>query len=749
MPAPSDYIYWVDRIDPDLADAQFSPSVINLAQLCVARFPTPKAFVVSPRGFTEMFEINQLKSQIYHFLDQIDLLKSESIEKASHSILSIFSAASFPDSLLYNLIKAYSSLPYSHVSVSLSVHSPHYPFPANCLPVLPVFTSGDANLIASIKLTWASLFSSPLLFLYKQHSLNPFSLMPNILVQSLPVPDVSGSIFTTHPTLNQKDVILIEAVFGLSSKLYSGHLNPDTYVLNRFSGRLIHSVISPQLSKEVFSAHHTTTSKIPLNQRNLPKLKPSQLTHLAKLASKMQQFFFYPQQVSWILGSGKVLITSTQPFSPRLGDSSSDNLSSLPHLLTGVPTSPGIVSGTVFVSKTLKLNQTNPSNILVIPQLSPELIPFLKSFRGVVSETGSQISHVAIISRELKIPCIVSVPQATQFLHTGDVITINGSSGDIFSGKLPSINNPVSSKSLKSINTATKIYIRPSSHPNFQRLGQINSDGLVSLSSESIYSCHSLHPRELIKQRKTQYIHQHLTKNLQQAALSFGYRPVLFQLSSLSSFDLIQLKKGSLYELSEVNPLLGFRGVTRHIADKSMLNLELDAFMSARSALKLKNLHLMITWCHTPHDLEMLKKLLTQKGILRSASLQLWLSIDLPINLGDISEYLKLDIDAVSINLDSLVSLLSGIDPEHPELYCKLRPNHPFVQNLLLHFLSICLRESVHVNLHTNMSLDPDLISFLIKHGVHSFSVSPSQLNALRFEISQSELSVIKTNKNL
>ena len=85
----------------------------------------------------------------------------------------------------------------------------------------------------------------------------------------------------------------------------------------------------------------------------------------------------------------------------------------------GTPTSPGIARGIVG------------KEILVLPMTTPEHVPLMMKAKGIITEQGGILSHAAIISRELKKPCITGVPGATKKLKPGMMLSMNGGTGEI------------------------------------------------------------------------------------------------------------------------------------------------------------------------------------------------------------------------------------------------------------------------------------------------------------------------------
>jgi phosphohistidine swiveling domain-containing protein len=100
-------------------------------------------------------------------------------------------------------------------------------------------------------------------------------------------------------------------------------------------------------------------------------------------------------------------------------------------LLTGSPVSPGSAEGRVRVVFDPRKAGLLPGEILVCPGTDPSWTPLFMSAAGLVMEVGGMMTHGAVVAREYGIPAIVGVDQVTQRLITGQLIRINGSTGQI------------------------------------------------------------------------------------------------------------------------------------------------------------------------------------------------------------------------------------------------------------------------------------------------------------------------------
>jgi pyruvate,water dikinase len=107
-------------------------------------------------------------------------------------------------------------------------------------------------------------------------------------------------------------------------------------------------------------------------------------------------------------------------------------------VLKGIAGSPGIVTGTAKVL--LRVDdptELEPGDILIAPSTDPAWTPLFLAAGAVIVNVGSVGTHAVIVSRELGIPCVPSIADATRRIPTGATITVNGHAGTVTIDALP------------------------------------------------------------------------------------------------------------------------------------------------------------------------------------------------------------------------------------------------------------------------------------------------------------------------
>jgi len=148
-----------------------------------------------------------------------------------------------------------------------------------------------------------------------------------------------------------------------------------------------------------------------------------------------------------------------------------DEKTSINVIATGLPASPGAASGKVVFSseEAERLNDMMQDTILVRVETSPEDIQGMHAAKGILTARGGMTSHAAVVARGMGRPCVSGSSEidinydqkifktSTVEIKEGDIITLDGSTGRIILGNVPTVKPEISGDFSKLMGWADKI----------------------------------------------------------------------------------------------------------------------------------------------------------------------------------------------------------------------------------------------------------------------------------------------------
>ena len=104
--------------------------------------------------------------------------------------------------------------------------------------------------------------------------------------------------------------------------------------------------------------------------------------------------------------------------------------------LVGQPSSPGVFTGMARVISGIgDFKEVVKGEVLVFDAVEPQMTFIISLAGAIIERRGGMLVHSSIIAREMNIPAVNGVPKATEWIKTGDMVTINGDLGIVVIGK--------------------------------------------------------------------------------------------------------------------------------------------------------------------------------------------------------------------------------------------------------------------------------------------------------------------------
>jgi pyruvate,water dikinase len=473
------------------------------------------------------------------------------------------------------------------------------------------------------------------------------------------------------------------------------------------------------------------------------KISDKQIVELAKWGLKLEKHYYFPQDIEWAIENNEIFIVQTRSVTTtktEKGKNDDAKLSESDVILKGDPASPGIASGPVKVIFSAKdIDKVLPGDVLVAPETNPDFVPAMKKATAIITDSGGRTSHAAIVSRELGVPAIVGTQIATKILKTGNIVTVNGTKGEIYKGGFAT-KQAVHIEQFTNVKTATKLYVNLAEPELAEKIAGRNVDGVGLLRAEFMMAGIGIHPKKMIHDGKKQVFINKLAEDLAMFCKAFGERPVVYRASDFKTNEYRNLVGGKAYEPEESNPMLGFRGAFRYVHDPDVFKLELEAIKLVRNKMGYSNLWLMIPFVRTVEELSAVKKIMNQANLERSSSFKLWMMVEIPSNVIMFEKFIEVGIDGVSIGSNDLTMLVMGTDRDNSEVASEFNEMYPAALWAFEHVVKTAHKHGITSSMCGQaVSTYPELVRKLVSWGVTSVSVSPDAIENTRKLLMQTE----------
>ncbi|MBI2404900.1 phosphoenolpyruvate synthase [Candidatus Gottesmanbacteria bacterium] len=725
----------------------------NLGEMTKAGFPVPNGFIVTADAYYLFLEENALREKIRALLENLDVSHSKSLDAAARKIQHIITHSHFPREISREIIDAYFKLGKNLlVAVRSSATAEDLPtasFAGQQATFLNV--RGEANLIEKVKEAWASLFTARAIFYRETQKFDHFKVGIAVPVQKMVAADASGVLFTVDPVTNDKRKQIIEAIYGLGELIVQGAVTPDHYEVDKQSNEITVKHVESQEKMMVKKDHENRIVAVAAKEAKRQKITDDEIRSLASLGKRLEHHYYFPQDAEWAIENGHIHLVQTRPVTTtgqKIGNWKLEIGNSRALLVRGDPASPGMASGPVkILSSAKEIHKISSGDVLVAEQTNPDYVPAMKKAVAIVTERGGRTSHAAIVSRELGIPAVVGAQRARKVLRDGMVVTVNGSAGEVYKGSQGITNYELritNEKPKEKIKTATKVYVNLAQPSRAKEVAKMNTDGVGLLRAEFMMAEIGIHPKKIIEDRKQKMFIDTLSEHLETFCTQFNPKPVMYRANDFKTNEYRNLTGGKAFEPEEANPMLGFRGASRYIADPAVFELELEAIKMVRNKIGLKNLWLMIPFVRTPKELLEVKKIVAGSGLLRSPSFKLWMMVEIPTNVIRLQDFLEVGIDGVSIGSNDLTMLLLGTDRDNSDVAHDFSELDPTVLWAMEHVVRTCAKKGVTSSICGQAPSDyPELIEKLISWGITSVSVNPDAIDHVRQTVFEAEKKVV------
>jgi len=753
-------------------NASLGEMISNLGALGVT---VPGGFATSAAAYRDFLSVDGLDKRINDTLDGLDVDDINALTSAGKSIREWILGASLPDRLMNDMRAAWEDMSGGN-AIAVAVRSsataedlPDASFAGQQETFLNI--RGFDKLVEALHQVYASLFTDRAIA-YRvhqgfEHSLVALSVGVQLMVRS----DLgsSGVVFTLDTESGFREAVFITSSWGLGETVVQGAVNPDEFYVFKpalESGKfpILRKNLGGKAIKMVYSDDLTTgntVKTVDVDEADSLRfsLSDNDIIELARMAVTIEKHYGRPMDIEWGLdgNDGKLYILQARPETVQSRSGRSIQRFKLKDHSTIISTGRSIgqkigVGIAKVVSDIAEMNRVQAGDVLVSDMTDPDWEPVMKRASAIVTNRGGRTCHAAIIARELGIPAVVGCGDATKTIKDGTLVTVScaeGDEGHVYDGALEFEKTLIELDSLPDI--PVKIMLNVGNPDRAFDFARIPNHGVGLARLEFIINrMIGVHPKALLEYDQldadtkaavneqmagysdpVQFFVDKLAEGVSTIAAAFAPEPVIVRLSDFKSNEYANLIGGDRYEPDEENPMLGFRGAARYVADsfRPCFELECAALRKVRNEMGLRNVQVMIPFVRTVSQAKQVMDLMAENGLERGKDeLKVIMMSELPTNALLADQYLE-HFDGMSIGSNDMTQLTLGLDRDSALIADLFDERDDAVKAMLTMTIAACKRQGKYVGICGQGPSDhPDLALWLVEQGIESMSLNPDSV---------------------
>ena len=755
-------------------NASLGEMISNLAGAGVS---VPGGFATTAQAYRDFIDANNLDARIHDLLDTLDIDDVNALAKAGTQIRQWILDGDFPAQLDADIRSAFAAMANGNDNMAVAVRSsataedlPDASFAGQQETFLNI--RGVDNVIRAAKEVFASLFNDRAISYRVHQGFDHRNVALSAGVQRMVRSETAaaGVMFSLDTESGFRDVVFITGAYGLGETVVQGAVNPDEFYVHKqtlAAGRpaILRRNLGSKALKMIYGADASAgksvqTVDVAAADRMRFALTDEEVTNLAKQAVIIEQHYGCPMDIEWAKDGddGKLYIVQARPETVK----SRSNLNVMERyllkeqgnvLVEGRAIGQRIGAGAVrVINDVSEMDKVQPGDVLVSDMTDPDWEPVMKRASAIVTNRGGRTCHAAIIARELGIPAVVGCGNATALLKDGQGVTVSCAEGDtgfVFDGEL---NFDIRTNSVDAMpELPFKIMMNVGNPDRAFDFAQLPNAGVGLARLEFIINrMIGVHPKALlnfnslpsdlqesVEKRIAGYASpvdfyvDKLVEGVSTLAAAFWPKKVIVRLSDFKSNEYANLIGGKLYEPTEENPMLGFRGASRYISEsfRDCFELECRAMKRVRDIMGLTNVELMVPFVRTVNEAAQVVSLLEEYGLKRGENgLRLIMMCELPSNALLADEFLE-HFDGFSIGSNDMTQLTLGLDRDSGVIAHLFDERDPAVKKLLSMAIQACIKANKYIGICGQGPSDhPDLARWLMEQGIESVSLNPDSV---------------------
>ena len=757
----------VDRVGGK--NASLGEMITNLSSLGVS---VPNGFATTSYAFNLFLDQSGLNQRIYALLDETDIDDVDALAKAGKQIRQWVVETPFLPELESAILDAYKQLSADDDAASFAVRSsataedmPDASFAGQQETFLNV--QGIDAVMVAVKHVFASLFNDRAISYRVHQGYDHRGVALSAGIQRMVRSDLaaSGVMFTIDTESGFDQVVFITAALGLGEMVVQGAVNPDEFYVHKPTltadrPSIVRRNMGSKKVRMVYAdsqAHgeQVRIEDVPEAERDRFCLSDEEVQALAKQAVLIEQHYQRPMDIEWAKDghTGKLFIVQARPETVRSNGQVMERYTLQGQgsvVVEGRAIGHRIGAGVVKVIHDIsEMNRIEKGDVLVTDMTDPDWEPIMKKASAIVTNRGGRTCHAAIIARELGIPAVVGCGDATDRLKEGHNVTVSCAEGDTGYVYDQLLDFDVTSSQVDSLpELPLKIMMNVGNPDRAFDFACLPNEGVGLARLEFIINrMIGVHPKALLEfDQQTPELQQQirkmmkgfddpvefyiarLTEGIATLGAAFAPKRVIVRLSDFKTNEYANLVGGERYEPEEENPMLGFRGAGRYVADsfRDCFALECEAVKRVRNEMGLTNVEIMVPFVRTVEQAKAVVEELGRQGLKRGENgLKIIMMCEIPSNALLADQFLE-HFDGFSIGSNDMTQLTLGLDRDSGVVSALFDERNEAVKMLLSMAIRAAKQKGKYVGICGQGPSDhQDFAAWLMEEGIDSLSLNP------------------------
>ncbi|WP_037070280.1 phosphoenolpyruvate synthase, partial [Pseudonocardia acaciae] len=605
----------------------------NLGELIGAGFPVRAGFVLTARAYLDSMRLGGVRDELVETHTKALAAEPDELAGLCDRMTRLVRSAGMSERLSGEVRAAYTALGTEPVTVAVrSSAVGEDAADASFAGMNATFTNvrGIDELLERILDCWVSAVA-PRVVAYRAERGMSTEPAIAVVVQVMVPSERAGIAFTADPASGRRDRVVVEAAFGQGEVVVSGTVQPDTHVLSAPDLGLVSTTVGHQDVEIVRGPDGRDLRRaLDASRSGARVLDDDEVAEIARLALRVHEHYGAPQDIEWAMAEDRLWLVQARPITTLGAGTTDEPADGGPTVLArGLAASPGRATGRVRVlHKPDDGGALHAGEILVAELTNPDWLPTIRRAAALVTDSGGTTCHAAIVARELGVPAVVGAGTATSVLRDGQLVTVDGASGEVWAGRTGQASAEPRTEPATGparIVTGTRLYVNVAVPEAAERAAALAVDGVGLLRAEFLLTeaLDGRHPRELIARGEQDRFVEKLSASLRRIGAAFAPRPVIYRTTDLRSNEFRGLRGGEELEPVERNPMIGYRGAYRYLHEPEVFAIELRALAEVRE--RCPNLHLMIPFVRTRWELEACLELVDASPLGRHRGLHRWI----------------------------------------------------------------------------------------------------------------------------